>query len=82
MYRVEPEVVMNSEEIVAEIGRDMAARVDQGNAIYGPIFNEAKRNRDVLEDIYEELLDALVYVWVLKKKMKGVLPDDQTSEGE
>lgn len=63
-------IVMNKEAIVAEIAKDLETRLQRGIDEHGPTWDESPDERDVLEDIREELMDALVYIWVIRQQQK------------
>ena len=55
---------LNFKKFTADVARDMQRRRQFGIQKYGPEFVG-----DPLEHLYEELLDALFYVYMSKRKM-------------
>ncbi len=63
------DVPMSADELVEELNFKIRARLEKGRITYGT--NTYPAGRDTVQDIEEELLDAIVYLYVLRKKIQS-----------
>lgn len=50
-----------AQKVATEVLKDIEVRVRQGRIKYG-VFLETENGRDALQDLYEELIDAVMYI--------------------
>jgi hypothetical protein len=73
---------LDNEPILSQVIGDLYAREKKGLQTYGTTLDNARlSNSDLLNHLYEELLDAAMYIKALKVNIGRVTTDDQGNRG-